>query len=82
VDLSERERLREALVAASIGCGLHYPVPVHLQPAYAALGHRPGDFSISEKIAQECLSLPMYPDLGEDDQQRVVSVLKQALARD
>jgi dTDP-4-amino-4,6-dideoxygalactose transaminase len=76
-----RERLREALTAASIGCGLHYPVPVHLQPAYAALGHGPGDFPVSEQIARECLSLPMYPDLNEEDQMRVVSVIKRELAR-
>ena len=78
---TERECLRAALVAASIGCGIHYPVPVHLQPAYASLGHQPGDFPVSEQIARDCLSLPMYPELSEEDQRRVVGVLKRELDR-
>jgi len=48
-----------------IGCGVHYPVPVHLQQAYASLGHQRGAFPVSEQIAHEFLSLPMFPELTE-----------------
>jgi dTDP-4-amino-4,6-dideoxygalactose transaminase len=47
-----------------IGTGLHYPLPLHLQAAYANSGHRQGDFPVSERIASEILSLPMYPQLS------------------
>jgi dTDP-4-amino-4,6-dideoxygalactose transaminase len=53
------------LEAKGIGCGVHYPVPVHLQQAYASLGHERGAFPVSEQIAQEFLSLPMFPELAE-----------------
>jgi dTDP-4-amino-4,6-dideoxygalactose transaminase len=53
------------LEAKGIGCGVHYPVPVHLQQAYASLGHECGAFPLSEQIAQEFLSLPMFPELTE-----------------
>jgi len=74
----ERERLREALAAAGIGCGLHYPVPLHLQPAYAALGHQPGDFPVAERWAAQCLSLPIFPEMTEAQVERVCRVLRRA----
>ena len=52
---------------------IHYPVPVHLQPAYAFLGHKPGEFPQAEAWAEECLSLPIYPELTESQQDRVVA---------
>jgi len=60
-----RDALQAYLNAAGIGAGLHYPIPVHLQAAYAALGHQPGDFPISEQLAQQGLSLPMFPELTD-----------------
>ncbi len=75
-----RDRLQQALTEACIGTGLHYHIPVHLQPAYAYLGHRVGDFPVAEQVARECLSLPIYPELSEDEQDRVVQTLKQAIA--
>ena len=61
-----------ALVLAAVGVhgqgiqtGIHYPLPVHLQPAYADLGYGPGDFACSEQAAREELSLPIYPELQE-----------------
>ena len=62
----EREAIRAALDAAGIQTGLHYPVPVHMQPAYADLGYRAGQFPVSERAAHEVLSLPMYPELTDD----------------
>lgn len=58
-----RDALRDALGARGIGTGLHYRLPLHLQPALAQLGHRRGDFPVTESWADELLSLPMFPEL-------------------
>jgi dTDP-4-amino-4,6-dideoxygalactose transaminase len=60
-----RDALQQALQAAGIGTGIHYPIPVHLLPAYADLGCRRGDFPHSEAAADEVLSLPMYAELTD-----------------
>jgi len=67
-----RDRLADHLRAQNIGTGIHYPIPVHLQPAHADLGYRKGDFPNSERAAAEVLSLPLYPELT-DDQVRTVA---------
>ena len=69
-----------ALENAGIGYGIHYPVPVHLQKAYRYLGYQSGDFPVSERCAEEFLSLPMYPELTEDMVARVADTLKIALS--
>ena len=56
--------------------GIHYPLPLHLQPAYAGLGYREGDLPVTEAAAATCLSLPLYPELGERDQDRVVALVR------
>jgi dTDP-4-amino-4,6-dideoxygalactose transaminase len=63
----ERDALQEHLGAAGIQSGKHYPVPVHLQQAYASLGHLAGDFAVAEKVANEQLSLPLHPEMTESD---------------
>ena len=63
----ERDRLREYLKSRGIHTGVHYPIPLHLQPALKFLGHKKGDFKISEECANTILSLPMYPELREDE---------------
>src|SRR6516162_4270131 len=70
-----RDELKKHLEANQVGCALHYPLPLHLQKAYAHLGYKPGDFPIAEKAARECLSLPIYPELTEEQIQRVAKVI-------
>jgi dTDP-4-amino-4,6-dideoxygalactose transaminase len=65
VQAEDRDALQKHLGAAGVQTGIHYPVPVHLQPAYAAHGHRPGDFPNAERQAGRILSLPMFPELTE-----------------
>lgn len=69
----ERERLITHLKEHGIGTGIHYPFPLHLQKAYSALGYRPGDFPVAEKVAAEIVSLPMYPHLQRAEQEYVAS---------
>ncbi len=72
----QREELKKYLEANGVGCALHYPLPLHLQKCYAELGYKPGDFPNSEKAASQCLSLPIYPELTEEQILRVVEVVK------
>ena len=62
-----------------VGAGIHYPVPVHLQGAFAHLGHKEGDFPVSERAAKEILSLPMFPEITPAQQEEVVGALRAAL---
>lgn len=80
VRVPERDRLLGVLHDAGIGAGVHYPVPIHLQGAFAHLGHRPGDFPQAERAARELLSLPIYPGIRASQQQRVAAVLADARA--
>jgi len=72
-----RDALRRYLSEAGISTGLHYPIPVHLQQAYASLGHKPGDFPVSEQLAAQGLSLPMYPELTDELVQYVVNRIRE-----
>ncbi|WP_020521465.1 DegT/DnrJ/EryC1/StrS family aminotransferase [Catelliglobosispora koreensis] len=75
-----RTHHRDALLAFlkenEVEAGIHYPIPLHLQPAYAFLGHKEGDFPVGEAYAKECLSLPIYPELTEEQLERVVATVK------
>jgi dTDP-4-amino-4,6-dideoxygalactose transaminase len=75
-----RDALKAALDAAGVGCALHYPVPLHLQKCYADLGYKEGDFPVAEAAARQCLSLPIYPELTEEQMQRVSAVIHQFFA--
>ena len=68
----DREGLMAHLGKAGIGTGIHYPVPLHLQKAYASLNYSPGDFPVATRVAAEIVSLPMFPQLTADQQARVV----------
>ncbi len=75
ITCERRDALQEHLNERSIGSGLHYPIPLHLQAAYSYLGYRKGDFPVSEQLAARLLSLPMFPQLKAEQQERVVSTL-------
>ena len=70
-----RDELLAACRAAWVGAGVHYPIPLHLQPAWRHLGYARGDLPVTEAWAAECLSLPLYPELAEARQDRVVEVV-------
>jgi dTDP-4-amino-4,6-dideoxygalactose transaminase len=74
--LSRRDEALSALQESGIGVGIHYPVPVHLQKAYANLGYRAGDFPVTEKLADQFLSLPIYPELRPEHVAEVVTQLE------
>jgi dTDP-4-amino-4,6-dideoxygalactose transaminase len=71
----QRDALQRHLAARRIGTTVYYPYPLHLQPLYAHLGHRAGDFPHAERAAQEVLSLPMYPELRKDQIAHVVEAI-------
>jgi dTDP-4-amino-4,6-dideoxygalactose transaminase len=71
IRVRDREALQKQLAEANIGTNIHYPVPLHLQKAYESLGYKRGDFPITERIASEIVSLPMFPQLGAEQQSRV-----------
>jgi dTDP-4-amino-4,6-dideoxygalactose transaminase len=79
IKADDREALRLALNAAGVECGLHYPVPLHLQAAYAELGYEKGRFPVSEHLSSHILSLPMHPFITDEEVKRVASVLLETL---
>lgn len=77
VRVQDRDRVMESLSDRGIGCGVHYPIPVHLQQAYESLGYKTGDFPVAEKCAQQFLSLPMFPEMTEVQVKHVVGELSE-----
>lgn len=71
-----RDKLQKHLKTHGISTGIHYPIPLHLQPAYVHLNHKKGDFPITEKYSEEILSLPMFAELTEDEIGYVVKKIK------
>jgi dTDP-4-amino-4,6-dideoxygalactose transaminase len=78
----DRDRIRATLEELGVQTGLHYPIPVHLQPAYRNLGYKPGDFPVSERIGRECFTLPLYPEMTEEQQDAVVDALAEATSKE
>ncbi|HVR71628.1 MAG TPA: DegT/DnrJ/EryC1/StrS family aminotransferase [Vicinamibacteria bacterium] len=73
-----RDRLRAHLQARGIATAVHYPRPIHLQPAMAAAGGRPGDLPVSERLCEEVVSLPLYPELPLDAVARIADEVRRA----
>jgi dTDP-4-amino-4,6-dideoxygalactose transaminase len=71
----KRDAIHERLKEAGIASTIYYPVPMHLQPAVEYLGYRRGDLPVSERVAREVLSLPMYPELGEREIEQVADIV-------
>ncbi len=79
VRVKDRDGVLQRMAAKGVNCAIHYPVPIHLQKAYAFLGFRQGSFPVAEQCAREFLSLPMYPELRPEQIQFVVETLKECL---
>jgi dTDP-4-amino-4,6-dideoxygalactose transaminase len=79
VRLKERDRISDGLRAKGVGVLIHYPIPVHLQPAYSELGYKKGDLPVSEQLADEVLSLPMFPHITNEQIEYVCASLKELL---
>ena len=75
----QRDSMQKSLSAEGIQTGIHYPTPVHLQPAYSDLGYGAGDFPHSEKAATEVLSLPLFPEMTEAQMQTVASAVRECM---
>ena len=73
VRVHHRDDLIKHLASVGIGSGIHYPIPLHLQKAYTSLGYQDGDFPVAENLANQIVSLPMFPQLREEQQTKVVS---------
>ncbi len=80
VRVENRETMMEELKRAGIGTAIHYPIPLHLQKAYASLNYREGDFPVAERVAAEILSLPMFPQLTAAQQTRTVEEIRSLVA--
>lgn len=79
IQAADRDALRDQLLAAGIETGLHYPIPLHFQQAYSQLGYRPGSFPVAEAASRRVLSLPMHPELTDQQIEYVASVLMDSL---
>jgi len=73
--LDQRDAVMQQLRDDGVGCFPYYPVPLHLQRVHANLGHKAGDFPVAEDVSKRCLSLPMFPELSADQQNKVVQTL-------
>jgi dTDP-4-amino-4,6-dideoxygalactose transaminase len=71
----DRDRLREHLASAGVASAIHYPTPIHLQPAYAALGLGPGDLPAAEHLASEICSLPIFPTIEGTEIERIAGAI-------
>lgn len=79
VRVSDRESFMARLKEKGCGCGIHYPVPLHLQPAFAELGGREGDHPVAERYAKEIVSIPMFPEMTEEQVTEAAAVIREAV---
>ena len=76
VRVADRDQVLQAMAKRGVACGIHYPKPVHLQEAYTTLGYRSGSLPVTERCADEILSLPMFPELTNPQIDSVVAALQ------
>ncbi|MBI2099173.1 DegT/DnrJ/EryC1/StrS family aminotransferase [Candidatus Uhrbacteria bacterium] len=76
IKTKEREQLQAYLAERGVATGIHYPIPIHLQRAYAHLGLLPGSYPFAEKLSKEIVSLPIYPELGEPEQAHIIEKIR------
>jgi len=79
IRVKNRDQVHKKLVESGIGAGIHYPIPVHMQKGYSILGYEAGRFPVAEKVAGEVISLPIYPELTDEQINEVVASLKSSL---
>ncbi len=77
ISSDRRDELADYLKKQEIETGIHYPIPLHLQPAFSDLGYREGDFPVAERLAKEILSIPIYPEMTDDQVYRVIEQINQ-----
>jgi dTDP-4-amino-4,6-dideoxygalactose transaminase len=78
--VQQRDEVMQFLHKNGIGCGIHYPVPIHLQEAYRSLGYQRGAFPVAERCANEMVSLPMFPELTAAQVEMVAQCIKEAVS--
>jgi dTDP-4-amino-4,6-dideoxygalactose transaminase len=78
----KRDAIRQALLQENIGCGIHYPLPLHLQPACRYLGYKSGDFPQAERVADTALSLPMHPALTIGEVDQIAEVIRETMKKE
>lgn len=81
IRVEQRDALQQFFSERNIGSAVYYPVPLHLQPLYSSLGHKPGDFPHAEHAAQEVISLPMYPELRSEQIARVAEAVTEFVTK-
>jgi dTDP-4-amino-4,6-dideoxygalactose transaminase len=81
VRVQNRAELSDWLSESGVATGIHYPIPIHLQEAYADLGHKAGDFPVVEEQVKEIVSLPMFPHISEGQVEYVVDTIKEFLSK-
>ena len=77
VQCDDRDELQHRLAEKGIQTGVHYPIPIHLQPAYASLGYKAGDLPVTERLSQRVLSLPLFPELTDAQQRAVADAIRE-----
>jgi dTDP-4-amino-4,6-dideoxygalactose transaminase len=80
VRTARRDHLVAHLKSRGVGCAVYYPRPLHLQPCFASLGYREGQFPEAERASREVVSLPVYPELTSDQRSQVVAAVREALS--
>jgi dTDP-4-amino-4,6-dideoxygalactose transaminase len=80
IQVEHRDQVLSLLRREGIGAGIHYPIPIHRQPAYAHLGHAPGSMPVSEAVAEQLISLPLFPEMTAEQVRYVTATLRSILA--